>query len=85
MNEFSSDYEQEVRIGGMPNRGKRYDAILTLKAKIEDIFDDQLGMTPGEFEDNVRWEILHRGIFSLIEPDDIEVIDIQQVIHGEQK
>ena len=85
MNEFSSDYEQEVRIGGMPNRGKRYDAILTLKVKIEDICDD-FDMSGGDsFKDIVGWVIEDQGIVGLIEPDDIEVIDIQQVEHGEQK
>lgn len=85
MSEFDDDSGQEVRVGGMHNRGKRYDAILTLKVKIGDVCDD-FDMSDGDsFEDIVGWVIEDQGVIGLIEPEDIEIVSIQQIEHTEKK
>jgi len=61
------------------DRGKIYDAIVTVKVKIDFVCDDY-DMSDGDsFESITKMMIESEGLCGLIDSDDIEIVGVQQV------
>lgn len=63
------------------NRGKSYDAIVTLKVRLYNSCDDYDMSLGDTFEEIVMGSIESEGIFGLINDDVAEIINVEQVEH----